>query len=239
MTGEHRPATIVSDMSGSISRKEWRALRDAQALLACAPAKLRRVAQRRDIRTGEILFRLGDRPQVVNFVVAGEIRMIRRSRHGAEIVLQRSCRGFLAEASLGRSAYHCDAIAVEDSAVLQFPAAAFRAALDEDASFRAAWTQHLASEVRRLRAQCERLSLRSATDRIVHYIESEGTDGILILSRSRKAWASELGLTHEALYRALARLTADGALLADGRRLLLKQSTRPVRTSNRRPTPVR
>jgi hypothetical protein len=51
------------------------------------------------------------------------------------------------------------------------------------------------------RSQCERLALNSAADRIEHYIESEGRDGRLELKRTRKAWAAELGLTHEALKR--------------------------------------
>jgi CRP-like cAMP-binding protein len=65
-----------------------------------------------------------------------------------------------------------------------------------------------------LRSQCERLALRGATDRIEHYIEAEGNNGRLELSRTRKAWAAELGLTHEALYRALARLQRSGRISA-------------------------
>jgi hypothetical protein len=65
-----------------------------------------------------------------------------------------------------------------------------------------------------LRSQCERLSLNSAAERIEHYIESEGKDGRLVLKRTRKAWAAELGLTHEALYRALAALQRSGRLSA-------------------------
>jgi CRP/FNR family transcriptional regulator, dissimilatory nitrate respiration regulator len=213
-------------MAREVSVAEWRVLRSSHTPLACLPVKLRGVASRREIETGTTLFRLGDKPQSMFYVIAGEVRMIRRSRRGAEIVLQRACRGFLAEASLGSPAYHCDGVAVEDSDVLQFPGNAFRAALEEDASFRSAWMQHLAAEVRRLRAQCERLSLRAATDRVIHYIECEGSDGTLVLNRSRKSWAAELGLTHEALYRALARLAAGGTLIADGRRLALKRSVR-------------
>ena len=66
--------------------------------------------------------------------------------------------------------------------------------------------RRLAREVRLLRARCERLSLRSAASRVVHYIESEGRDGRIELRCARKAWAAELGLTHAALYRALASL---------------------------------
>jgi len=79
-------------------------------------------------------------------------------------------------------------------------------------------------EVGRLesRARCERLGLKSAAQRIVHYIESEGADGIVTLSKSRKAWATERGLTHEALYRTLRRLQADGTLDIDADRIILR-----------------
>jgi len=56
------------------------------------------------------------------------------------------------------------------------------------------------------------LALRGAAERIEHYIESEGEDGRLELTCTRKAWAAELGLTHEALYRALAGLERSGKI---------------------------
>lgn len=200
---------------------DWQALIDSQPALATVPPRLRVVAEHRQIDAGETLFRLGDPLQGVFCVVAGEVRLIRRARNGAEIVLQRSRGGFFAEASLGTKEYHCDAVAAEPGAVLRFPARAFRAALDEDVRFRGAWMDHLAREVRKLRAQCERLSLKSAAQRIVHYIDSEGADGVATLIQSRKAWAAELGLTHEALYRTLRRLQADGTLHIDANRITL------------------
>jgi len=39
----------------------WKALIESQPALAVIPPKLRELARRRDIETGETLFRLGDR----------------------------------------------------------------------------------------------------------------------------------------------------------------------------------
>ncbi len=208
---------------------DWQALIDSQPALASVPPGLRAVAEQRPIEAGETLFRLGDPLQGVFCVIAGEVRLIRRARNGAEIILQRSRGGFFAEASLGTKEYHCDAVAAEAGSVLRFPARAFRAALDEDVRFRGAWLDHLAREVRKLRAQCERLSLKSAPQRIVHYIDSEGTDGVATLTESRKAWAAEWGLTHGALYRTRRRLKADGTLHIDANRITLGQPKRPPR----------
>jgi CRP-like cAMP-binding protein len=104
--------------------------------------------------------------------------------------------------------------------------AAFRKALAEDERFRAAWMKHLADEIRRLRAQCERLALHGAPERIVHYIESEGAGGTIKLQQSLKSWALDLGLTHEALYRAIARMKRSGEISVEGSRLTLSSRRR-------------
>lgn len=169
------------------------------------------------------MFRIGDRVEGMFCVITGEVRLIRHDQHGTKIVLQRSRCGFIAEASLGSKVYHCDAVAAEAGSVLRFPARKFRDSLDENALFRDAWITHLASEVRKLRAQCERLSLNSAAERIIHYIESEGVGDAISLNQSRKAWAVELGLTHETLYRTLRRLQENGTLDIDGARIAIVQ----------------
>ncbi|MBE0615189.1 MAG: Crp/Fnr family transcriptional regulator [Burkholderiales bacterium] len=210
---------------------DWEALIESQPALAVIPPKLRELAARRDTETGEMLFRLGDRLRDIFYVVAGEIRLVRRTRNGMDIVMQRSRGGFFAEASFNTKVYHCDAVVARPGAVLRFPAQAFRAALATDVVFRNAWLVHLAHELLKSRARCERLGLKSAEQRIIHYIESEGADGIVTLSESRKAWAAELGLTHEALYRTLRRLQADGTLDIDADRIILsrrKKRTPPV-----------
>lgn len=200
---------------------DWQALTASQPSLAQIPPQLRILAECLEIDAGKTLFRIGDRVHSVFAVIAGEVRLIRRNHNGAEVILQRSRGGFFAEASLGNKAYHCDAVATAKGAALRFPAQPFRAALDEDVGFRDAWMSHLAREVRKLRTQCERLSLHNAADRIIHYIESEGTDGAVTLNQPRKAWAAELGLTHEALYRSLSRLQGDGTLSIDGNQIAI------------------
>jgi CRP-like cAMP-binding protein len=204
----------------------WPALATEHPELAHIPVALRDAVRVRELAVGETLFRQGERPKAMHCVLDGEVRLLRRSREGAEVVLQRSRDGFFAEASLESKAYHCDAEATAATRLLCFPMKAFREALEGDAAFRKAWMALLAREVRRLRARCERLSLNGAGARVRHAIESEGTAGTLVLTQSRKAWAAELGLTHEALYRALARMQSDGTLVLDGARLTLRQPGR-------------
>lgn len=187
--------------------------------LAHVPNALKDAAEERKIAAGDMLFRLGDRPRHIFYVVEGEIRLFRHARNGQEIILQRSRAGFVAEASLDVPAYHCDALAPVAAALVCFPIREFNIALAEDKAFHREWSAHLAREVRKLRAQCERLNLHTAAERIVHYLEAEGIDGAVTLSQTRSAWAAGLGLSHEALYRTLRRMQAEGALEIEGKKI--------------------
>jgi CRP-like cAMP-binding protein len=189
--------------------------------LADVPPTLLASARVSKLAAGSVMFRTGERPGFVHFVLEGEVRLVRHSRRGQRTVLQRVYSGFFAEASVEFRRYNCDAIAPVASMVLHIPIREFGAHIDADARFRHAWLRHLAGEVRRLRARCERLSLRGAAERIVHYIESEGAAGAVELGQSLKSWALELGLTHEAVYRALAKLRRARRLSVKGSRLEL------------------
>jgi CRP-like cAMP-binding protein len=68
----------------------------------------------------------------------------------------------------------------------------------------------------------ERLSLKTVRERIIHFIETEGESGVINLEQSKKDWAAELGLTHEALYRALALMEKRGELTVRQSRLTLR-----------------
>lgn len=200
---------------------DWDAMVRKQPALAAVPDGLRAGVRLRPFVAGETLYKRGTRPRAMLCVLAGEIRLVRHSPGGAVITLQRARAGFIAEASLESNAYHCDVVAAADGRLLEFGIPEFRAALENDAAFRRAWMGQLSREVRKLRAQCERLSLNGAAERILHYIESDGVDGVVVLAQSRKAWAAELGLTHEVLYRTLRRLRDDGTLLLDGDRIAI------------------
>jgi CRP-like cAMP-binding protein len=199
---------------------DWSSVAAALPLLEAMPLNLRAGIIVKQIAKGDELFRRGDKPRFMFAVLSGEVRLVRTSPDGGEIVLQRARRGLFAEASLDQPRYHCDARAAEDSELVVMLRSDFKAAITDDA-FRGRWTTQLLHELRRVRAQAERLSLNTARNRIIHYIEAEGDDGSVVLNQSKKDWAGELGLTHEALYRALAKMEANGELAVDDGRLNL------------------
>jgi CRP-like cAMP-binding protein len=140
---------------------------------------------------------------------------MRYGRAGEAVVLHEArCGEFFAEASLDSVRYHCDAIASERSELLQVPAAALREMLDTDREFSWQWVTLLARQLRTVRSRVERLSLKSAAERVRHLLASEGRGPRceFVLDGTIKDLARNLGLTHEALYRTLAAMEREGAI---------------------------
>jgi CRP/FNR family transcriptional regulator, dissimilatory nitrate respiration regulator len=200
---------------------DWSAISQSEPLFSALPVTMRFACRRLQIDADTMVFARGDRPRAMYFIQTGEIRLLRGSRNGGLCVLQRARHGFVAEASLDHDAYHCDAVATRATTLIAIPRKSFQSALD-DQRFRTHWIGLLSRELRRARMQNERLTLRTASDRIVHCIETEGRDGRFELTLSKKDWAAELGLTHEALYRSLASMQRDGRLHVEGHRLRLR-----------------
>jgi CRP-like cAMP-binding protein len=224
------PASRLAYDSNHMSKQhealDWPSLVDIEPTAGLIPHGLRDLAKQVTTATDATLFRTGDPVRRMHLVVQGEARLARQGQQGNTIILQRSRGGFIAEASLDTRVYHCDAVAAEPTRLLVFPSKAFRDALDVEPAFHQGWLSLLAQEVRKLRAQCERLSLNSAVDRIGHYIACEGREGVMRLQQSRKSWAAELGLSHEALYRALRRMQDDGRLEIHGNQFTMPQAHR-------------
>jgi CRP-like cAMP-binding protein len=175
-------------------------------------------------KRNERVFRAGSSPQWMFYVVTGEVTLERSGHHGEPVVLQRTRHGFISEASLKVSRYHCDALAITDTTVIKVPVKEITRALDQDPEFANRWISMLNGEVRRLRLHLERLSMKSIRERIIHLIESEGKDGSYETPSGLKTLAGELGVTHEALYRSIAQLEAQHVLRREDQRLILVQS---------------
>ncbi len=157
-------------------------------------------------KKNERLFLTGKRPEWMFYVIAGEVTLERTGLQGEPVVLQRTRLGFVSEASLKVAKYHCDALAIAETHVIKVPVQELAAALARDPDFASRWISMLNAEVRRLRLHCERLSMKSVKDRVLHLINTEGTNGQYTVNTGLKSLAGELGVTHEALYRTLASM---------------------------------
>jgi CRP-like cAMP-binding protein len=169
----------------------------------------------RALEAGQVLFRTGHQTAGLYEVMTGNIRLVRVDRAGREAVLQVAAPGqTLAEASLFASAYHCDAIATTDAVVRLYPKAIVLAEFEYNPKAAQAFIAMLAGQVMNLRTRLEQRNIHSARDRVRHYLTvNVGADGSTVtVPGTIKDLATELGLTHEALYRTLADMSADGEI---------------------------
>ncbi|MCX7171113.1 MAG: Crp/Fnr family transcriptional regulator [Proteobacteria bacterium] len=183
------------------------------ALQELLPAELQQHCTLSPCVRGDMLFEQGGKPVWMLFVIAGEVTLQRAGAQGEMVVLQRARHGFIAEASLQSARYHCDAMVTLAGEVISIPLESVRRGLLSDPAFAGRWITMLNQEVRRLRAQCERMSKRGVKERLLHLIETEGNAGQLRLGVGLKSLAPELGVTHEALYRAVAELERSNVLV--------------------------
>jgi CRP/FNR family transcriptional regulator, dissimilatory nitrate respiration regulator len=170
------------------------------------------------------VFRKGDAVRAVFLVLDGEVHLSRFARDGSEIAMHRAGRGeFFAEAALNAPRYHCNAIASRPSTLLAFPVDRVHALLADDPEFARQWVALLARQLHGARARLERLALRSSAERVLHYLHTEGKGPRceVALAGTLKDLAHELGLTHENLYRTLARLEQEGVVGRKDNRLFL------------------
>jgi len=197
---------------------------------AWLPAAVRAAAIDRKLKSGEALFRLGDKATGFYEIIAGRVRMSRVDRSGREVILFVAGPGeTIAEASLFSPSYHCDAIASTDAVVRMYPKPAMLLAFDKDAKSAQAFTATLARQVMNLRTRIEQRNIRSARERVRHFLSLNADAGgrSVDIPGTWKDLAAELGLTHEALYRTLAALERSGEIKrAKGRITLLRR--RPV-----------
>jgi CRP/FNR family transcriptional regulator, dissimilatory nitrate respiration regulator len=178
-------------------------------------SSLRAAAAERSLRAGQTLFRAGGRTAGFYEVVKGKVRLVRLDRSGREAILQVAGPGdMFAEASLFSSAYHCDAIATTDAVVRLYPKPILLAELERDPKLLLAFSAMLARQVMTMRTRLEQRNIHSARDRVRHYltVNADANGRTVTLRGPLKDIAAELGLTHEALYRTLADMAADGEI---------------------------
>jgi CRP-like cAMP-binding protein len=196
-----------------------------QTLTQLLPASLHGLCQAEDFAANTTLFLTGEQPRWMFFVLTGEVVLERHGMDGQQACLQRCQSGFVGEASVTSSRYHCDGRTTLSTRVTKVPIQALRQALKNDVAFAERWIAMLNREVRQLRLQNERLSLPKVQDRLLHLIETEGTDGRYALTCSIKDLAKQLAVTHEALYRAIARLVELGRIERGDDILVLKSES--------------
>lgn len=200
--------------------------RDAEMLTSDEPwiAAVRDHIRERRLADGCFLFRQGDPVFGIFAVTAGRLRLVRHAREGSLCILHVATAGeTFAEAALFSDVYHCDAVANVPSAVMVIPKDTMLRAFSAEPAIATAFMARLARQVQSLRSRLEVRNIRSAAERVVQYLllASRADRPVIVFDRPWKDVAAEIGLTHEALYRTLSTLEAEGRIVRRGREIAL------------------
>lgn len=180
----------------------------ARLLAAFPPSRVTRHVLAR----GAHMFHQGDPAHAVFVVESGRVCLTRLSADGARLILHVAEAGAsFAEAALSSARYHCDAVAESDSVVLALSKQELLAVLATNSDECLVVALTLASQVRDLRTRLELRNIRSATGRVLAWLQlnARGSPPRVALRRSWTLIADELGLSREVVYRALATLERD------------------------------
>src|SRR5438128_11396079 len=125
-------------------------------MLADILGKLIPRAQSRELRSGQFLFRQGDRAEYIFALEHGQIILTRYLSSGKSVVLHAARAGqTFTEAALFSDVYHCNAVASAKSRVRLYPKKEILAALERDPSLAREYAASLSREVQRLRTHLE------------------------------------------------------------------------------------
>jgi CRP-like cAMP-binding protein len=171
------------------------------------------------LAAGEALFHCGDESRGCYFVVQGNVRLLRRTRDGGETLIHLARTGTtFAEAAIFAPHYHCEAVALSQATGLLLRKACIERLFANDIDFARQLSISFARSVQSLRRTIEIRAIRPARERVLAAIgdhEEAGSAGLENLP-PLKSIAQQIGLTHEAFYRAVAELVKEGRLLRAG-----------------------
>ncbi len=166
----------------------------------------------RHYQAGELVFRLGETPHSMFFILSGGVQLQRFSKNGDLIIVHRAFSNeYFAEASLFAEEYHCDAFVSENATIAAVSKSAITELMNVDQNFALGVSAYFARQVQDFRRLLELRSIKSAKDRVYTGLQ-EGLHKGNIMS-----FASVLGLTHETTYRALNALVKQGYVVKHGR----------------------
>jgi len=195
----------------------------SQALPLTLPPDLARTVEMLRLPRGAKLFYRAQPVEKLYFIETGAMAALRTMADGGEAIMLTGRSGeFFGEPSLFVGHYTCEARALADTTLLAWPLEAFRQALRDDPDFSLAFMQHIVTKMRMQCSRVERLRLKHAHERVLHYLTcGADAEGWVSLPGTTKEWAYELGLEPATLYRTLSQVEADGKIVRDKRRIRL------------------
>lgn len=176
------------------------------------PAELKAVISSKDLGVGQLLFAQHEVVDAIFILERGAIQLVSFVEDGRQVNHHSVKSGeSFAELALFTDRYVCTAIAVEPSRVLVLPKQPLLEALRQHPDLAEAFMKLLAQRLYESKNLLDLRSMRSAKKRVLNYLQLHvENDATVILDRPLKNIADDLGLTPEALSRALKQLQKEG-----------------------------
>ncbi len=183
---------------------------------------------------GEVFVRQGEPCQGFYIVLGGQVKLAFLSPQGHEKVLQviKPGHGFCEAMLFGKAPYAFLAQAVCDTQLIRLDKSTLLAILGENADFMTDFLTAVAQGYQRLLVDHETIRLYGATERIVRYLVGElamvgrlNDGAVLDLEVAKGLIASQLNLTQEHFSRVLRELDKVGAIILQGRRVIVPDMT--------------
>jgi CRP/FNR family transcriptional regulator len=200
------------------------ALTESPALAGLSPRVVRRLAAAAVIRTYQrraVIFRAGDAPAALHFVLSGRVRVARRVESGSSVLHFEEAGGVLGEIPVfGGGAYPATATAAEAVRCAVLAGATVERLLAEEPECARFALHRIARRARSVLERLDQLSDFSVKARVAGYLLARAEiagERTLDLGMSQSALAERVGTAREVVVRSLRALCDDGALRRDGR----------------------
>jgi CRP/FNR family transcriptional regulator len=185
--------------------------------------------QKRLVRTGDVLYRAGERFDCLHVLNSGMAKVVKLTADGREQLVGLKFKGdWLGLDGIARGSYGCDGIAMDTGEVWSFRYEALLAAASRQpallTAFHGAMSLEIARERDSLMSVCTLTADARVADFLRFFAESLQTRGMrtdqITLRMTRAEIGNYLGLTLESVSRALSRLAREQliAFVEKGRR---------------------
>lgn len=178
------------------------------------PPELQQCVIAQDLTAGQILFQQGDPAKYMFCVESGRLKLVSFTEQQMITFYTVGADESFAETALNTETYSCTAMAEQPSRVLAIPKHDFLEALQQSSKLCKQYVCHLTQRFEAVKQLLELRSIRSARDRLLHYLTQQRQPGqsTIPLTTSLKVLATNLGLSPEALSRTFSQLESEQIL---------------------------
>lgn len=188
------------------------------------PANLTNAMTYQDLAAGEILFHQNDPATAIFAVESGRVSLIHYTEAGKTVNHYSVMTGeYFAEVALFNEIYVCTVIAEIPSRIVSFPKQVFLTALAQDPDLSTAFIEQLARRLHYTKLLLELRGIRSARERVLHYLRvmTPPNEKTVSLNRPLKQIAGDIGISPEVFSRTLTQLQNERLITRVRRRITL------------------